>query len=326
MLTYSQLPIWFQAVKGASPLESSIMNLPSLLAFIPATFYSGVVVTNTGYCPPCMIISSLIAAIGAGLLTTFTVTTSHLKWVWFQILFGYGIGLGISIPTKAIQASLPAKDVNAGIAVLLCAQTLAAAIFSSVAQSIFVNKLMSGVKENFEDTDPTVVLRSGILNLKFAKGIDEGVLPGIYNKALVDVFYLATALIAISIFGALSDEWRSVKSRPYAGGAGAENEEDFARRVHPWSALWSYTSNLFSKLWNKLMPMLRQRHTEERTSSRGWEMKQNTVQGPEPVLAQLHSECVPVKKLDNIESQPPVRLPTLRPGLTNAWSGTTVVA
>jgi hypothetical protein len=110
------------------------------------------------------------------------------------------------------------------------------------------------------------VLRSGILNLKFAEGIDEGALPGIYNEALVDVFYLATALIAFSIFGALSDEWRSIKSRPYARGARAENEEDFARQVHPWNALWTYTSNMFSKLWNLLMPITRQRRTKERTA------------------------------------------------------------
>jgi hypothetical protein len=289
------------------------MNLASLLAFIPAAFWSGVFVTITGYCPPYMITSSFISAIGAGFLTTFTVTTSHSKWIWYQVLVGFGIGLGITMPTKAIQASLPTKDVKTGIAVLLCAQTLAAAIFSSVAQSIFVNKLISGIKANFPHVDPTVVLRSGILNLKLAEGIDGGVLPGIYNKALVDVFYLATALIAFSIFGALSDEWRSVKSRSYAGGARAENEEGFARRVYPWSALRTYVSNIFSKLWNILISIRNQRHTEEPTCSLGQQMKQNTAQNPALAFGQLCLEWVPGNSLDDTVVQPPVELPASEP-------------
>jgi hypothetical protein len=239
------------------------MNLASLLAFVLATFYSGAFVTITGYCPPYMITSSVIAAIGAGFLTTFTVTTSNSKWIWVQVLVGFGVGLGISMPTKSIQASLPAKDVKTGIAVSLCAQTLAAAIFSSVAQSIFVNKLMSGIKVNFPHVDSTVVLRSGILNLKLTEGINEGVLPRIYNKALVDLFYLATALIAFSVVGALADEWRSVKVRPLAGGVRVENDKEVSRQLHPWNALWTHISKCFSKLWNILMPIRRHMHTEK---------------------------------------------------------------
>jgi MFS family permease len=229
------------------------MNVSSLLSFIVATMLSGAFVTITGYCPPYMIASSVTAAIGAGFMTTFTVTTSHSKWIGLQVLVGLGVGLGIGVPTNAIQASLPAHDLKIAIAVLLCAQTLAAALFSSVAQNIFVNNLISGITANLPHVDPSIVLRSGILNLKFAEEIDEGVLPEIYNTALVDVFYLATALIAFSIFGALGYEWRSVKPRPYAGEAMAEDEEDFARRVHPWSALWTYTSMILSKLWTMSM-------------------------------------------------------------------------
>jgi hypothetical protein len=240
------------------------MNLSSILGFVVSSLLSAVFVEITEYCPPYTIASSAIAALGAGFMTTFTVTTSRSKWIGLQVLVGLGVGLGLSMPSHTTRASLPAEDLKTAIAVLLCAETLAAALFSSVAQSIFVNKLMSDIKANFPHVDSTIVLRSGILNLKFAEGIDERALPGIYNEALVGVFYLATALIAFSIFGALSDEWQSIKVRPYAHGEGAENEEDFARRVHPWSALWTYTSNMFSKLWDILMPIPRQRHTKER--------------------------------------------------------------
>jgi hypothetical protein len=298
------------------------MNLASLLAFILATFYSGVFVTITGYCPPYMITSSVIAAIGAAFLTTFTVTTSNSKWIWVQVLVGFGVGWGISMPTKSIQASLPAKDVKTGIAVLLCAQTLAAAIFSSVAQSIFVNKLMSGIKASFPlpNVNPTGVLRSGILNLE--EGIEEVVMPEVYSMALVDVFYLATSLIAFSIFGALSGEWRSVKVRPSAGRVRVENDE-VSRQLHPWSAFWTHISKNSSKLWSIMskdfFPGLsrpKQSPTEEKVSTRERQMEGSTLYGSTLHGSTLHvPEPVFTPKYPNTMRH----LPSARGGLGNLF-------
>jgi hypothetical protein len=36
----------------------------------------------------------VLAAIGAGLVTTFEEGTSTGKWIGYQILFGFGCGLG----------------------------------------------------------------------------------------------------------------------------------------------------------------------------------------------------------------------------------------
>jgi MFS family permease len=44
------LPIWFQAVKGASAVKSGIMNLPMILALVTVSVISGVGVTVVGYC------------------------------------------------------------------------------------------------------------------------------------------------------------------------------------------------------------------------------------------------------------------------------------
>lgn len=44
------LPIWFQAVKGASAVKSGIMNLPMVLTLVLVSIISGVGVTVVGYC------------------------------------------------------------------------------------------------------------------------------------------------------------------------------------------------------------------------------------------------------------------------------------
>lgn len=44
------LPIWFQAVKGTSAVESGIRNLPLILGLVIVSILSGVGVTVIGYC------------------------------------------------------------------------------------------------------------------------------------------------------------------------------------------------------------------------------------------------------------------------------------
>jgi hypothetical protein len=95
------LPIWFQAVKGASAVKSGIMNLPMILALVTVSVISGVGVTVVGYCElqhflwlliscsqitdaPLMIVSSVFAAIGAGLLSTLKPDSYHGMWIGYQ--------------------------------------------------------------------------------------------------------------------------------------------------------------------------------------------------------------------------------------------------
>jgi len=44
------LPIWFQAVKGASAVKSGIMNIPMVMSLVLVSVLSGVGVTVLGYC------------------------------------------------------------------------------------------------------------------------------------------------------------------------------------------------------------------------------------------------------------------------------------
>ena len=42
-----------------------------------------------------MIVSSILAATGAGMLSTFTPESGHAMWIGYQCLTGIGIGLGM---------------------------------------------------------------------------------------------------------------------------------------------------------------------------------------------------------------------------------------
>lgn len=54
LLLIYYLPIWFQAVKGASAVKSGIMNLPMILTLVLVSILAGIGVTVMGQCkiPP----------------------------------------------------------------------------------------------------------------------------------------------------------------------------------------------------------------------------------------------------------------------------------
>ncbi|KAM5471283.1 MFS sugar transporter [Microsporum audouinii] len=208
------LPIWFQAIKGATATSSGVMNIPMVLSLVVLSILSGIIVTAVGYYSPLYYVSSVITSIGAGLLTTFTTETSKGKWIGFQIIFGAGVGTGLQLSIIAAQAVLDLEDVAVGTVIMMFCQTLGGALFVSVAQNVFTNLLTSGVVDAAPGLDPQLVLRVGATQLKSM--IPPEYLDGVqvaYNNALTNTWYVATALAALSILGAIGMEWKSVKGK-----------------------------------------------------------------------------------------------------------------
>lgn len=93
-------------------------------------------------------------------------------------------------------------------------QTLGGALFISVAQNVFTNRLLTNLKQVVPDLDPALVLATGATSLKTA--IPSQFYAGVqvaYNTAVVSTFYVAVAMAAFSIFGSALFEWRSVKGK-----------------------------------------------------------------------------------------------------------------
>lgn len=91
------LPIYFQGVRGQSPLQSGVSVLPSILSQLLFAVISGALVTKLGYYLPWALACGAIAAVGSGLLSTLTPETPTAKWVGYQIVVGSGRGMGLQM-------------------------------------------------------------------------------------------------------------------------------------------------------------------------------------------------------------------------------------
>jgi hypothetical protein len=212
------VPIWFQAVKGTSATGSGIRNLPMILSVVIGTLISGGLTTAIGYYTPFMIVTSILAPIGAGLLSTLTVDSGHAMWIGYQVIFGLGIGLGLQQTVIAAQTVLPIEDVAVGTSVVFFAQTLGGALMVSVAQNVFQTRLLKALVIDAPGVNPGTILATGATAIRQIVSAD--LLPGVllaYNEALTQAFYVSVAMASLSIIGALGMEWKSVKGKQTSG-------------------------------------------------------------------------------------------------------------
>ncbi|KAL2194039.1 major facilitator superfamily domain-containing protein [Corynascus similis CBS 632.67] len=210
------LPIWFQAVKDASAVQSGIMNLPMLVAVVLLSVVAGAAVTAWGYYTPFMIAGGALAAVGYGLTILFEPDTGSGKWIGYQILLGAGLGMSFQQPLMAVQTVLDIKDVPTGMSLIVFMQTLGGALFVAVSQNVFTNKLVEYVAAYVPEIEnPSSILAVGTTTVK--DFFSPALLPGVklaFNDALTQTFVVFTALSAISILGAAAVEWKSVKGKP----------------------------------------------------------------------------------------------------------------
>ncbi|KAK5042894.1 hypothetical protein LTR84_012396 [Exophiala bonariae] len=205
------ISIWFQAIKGASAIRSGISTLPFILGLVVATIGSGIAISKLGYYNPALIAGGILTPIGAGLLTLFKVDTGHPMWIGVQVLFGFGVGVGLQQTNVAAQTVLDKKDAPTGVSFVFFCQGMGGAISVAIAQNVLDNKLISGLS-GIGNISPHEVANTGATDLRNVFTAEQ--LPEvlrIYNQALVTVFYVAVGYACAALFGALIMEWKTIK-------------------------------------------------------------------------------------------------------------------
>lgn len=120
MLLY-YLPIYFQSIRGADPIESGVDNLPLVISVGIFSVVGGLVVAKTGHATPVMFAGAAIATVGTGLLYTLDLDTPTEKWIGYQILTGSAISFSFQNALSIAQANVDAEDLAAVVANVYCA-------------------------------------------------------------------------------------------------------------------------------------------------------------------------------------------------------------
>lgn len=113
MVTYGlnyMLPIYFQAIKSASPLRSAVQVFPATAPAPFAAIFAGVVMSITGRYRLQIFVAWAVIIAGSALLCIFDIDTSEYQWILIQALTGLGIGAMFALTLSPIQASVPVEE------------------------------------------------------------------------------------------------------------------------------------------------------------------------------------------------------------------------
>ncbi|KAF7542201.1 hypothetical protein G7Z17_g11790 [Cylindrodendrum hubeiense] len=207
-------PIYFQSVKSDTPFQSGVNLLPSILGQIVAAISCGLLIQRVGFYLPFGVLSGVVIAIASGLLTTLAPHTSTAKWAGYQILIGFGRGIGMQTPILAIQANTPPEITSVATAVLVFSQTFGGAVFISIANVIFNNKLKDELTARLPHLDADTIINAGATGV--TKVVSSKDLPGAlaaYAKGVDSAFYLSVAAGCIMFVTAWGMGWKDLRKK-----------------------------------------------------------------------------------------------------------------
>jgi hypothetical protein len=115
-----QLPIYFQAIQGDSPVQSGIKMIPSILAVALATGLGSGLFGRLQVFQPFLLAAAVLSTVGCGLIFTFDIDSGLGPIIGYQILFGVGIGLGVQVPNLVATVTSAPEDVSTTVASVAC--------------------------------------------------------------------------------------------------------------------------------------------------------------------------------------------------------------
>ncbi|KAF5638087.1 major facilitator (MFS1) transporter [Fusarium sp. NRRL 52700] len=210
-ITLYYLPIYFQSIDNQSPIGSGVRNIPLIALFSVATFASGKAITKTGTAAPYLVISSIIVTIASGLLYTLDIGTSTGKWVGYQILAGFGYGIGLQVPVVISQAFAAPSDMAPVTSIIIFSRTIGGTFLITAAQSGFINQIIHKLSNTAPTVDPALVTETGATTLRqnFSGAELNGILHS-YAWGIKVAFAITTASCGITVIASLFTKWTNV--------------------------------------------------------------------------------------------------------------------
>jgi EmrB/QacA subfamily drug resistance transporter len=131
------LPRWFQFVQGYSATASGYAVFPLLVGLIGSSIVSGQLVARTGRYKWLTVVSILIMAVGAALMTQLSATTPlPVLWFWMFVT-GVGVGPTLTVFTIIVQNAVPFHELGVATSNLTFFRQIGGTIALAIAGTMF---------------------------------------------------------------------------------------------------------------------------------------------------------------------------------------------
>ncbi|KAM3560963.1 hypothetical protein ARSEF4850_003451 [Beauveria asiatica] len=209
------LPVYFQTVRGLSPLRGGVAMLPAIVTQLVATVASGGLVQRVGYYLPFMVLSAVVIAVANGLVSTWGLHTRTVVWAGYQVLLGFGRGMAFQMPVIAIQAHTPPALASVATATLVLFQTFFGAVFLAIINTLFNTKLKQELSSRVPEIGADKIMNAGAADIRSVVPADkvDQVLQS-YSLGVNQVFYAIAAISVCMFVFSWGTGWTDIRKKP----------------------------------------------------------------------------------------------------------------
>jgi len=135
------LPLYYEAVKGETPIITGISLFPETFTVAPAAMVTGIVITKIGRYRWASWSGWALTTFGTDLLYLLDVQTTTIQWILLNLVSGVGMGLLFHSMASAIQAATTNKDLAFAVALFSFFRAFGQAIGVAIGGTIFQNQV-----------------------------------------------------------------------------------------------------------------------------------------------------------------------------------------
>lgn len=139
------MPLYFEAVKGFSPIISGVALFPATFTVAPAAVIVGMLVTATGRYRWAIWIGWAFTTVGSGLQILLKPDTSTVAWVFINLIPGIGTGMLFPSTLFGVQAATPDNDMAAAVSLFSFFRDFGEAVGVAIGGVIFQNQIKKQV-------------------------------------------------------------------------------------------------------------------------------------------------------------------------------------
>ncbi|MCX4972491.1 MDR family MFS transporter [Streptomyces sp. NBC_00620] len=141
------LPLYQQAVQGASATNSGLLLLPMLGAMLVTSMVAGRVTTNTGRYKVFPLVGGALMTVGLFLLSQMDTETTRLTSGVYMAVVGAGMGCLMQITMLVAQNSVEMKDMGVASSTSTLARTLGSSFGVAIMGALFNQRVTDAMVE-----------------------------------------------------------------------------------------------------------------------------------------------------------------------------------
>lgn len=151
------VPLYYEAVKGMTPLEAGVAMLPETASIVPASVVVGLMITITGRYRWAIWLGWAIMTLGMGTLYYLQVDTPTAQWIGLNIVVGLANGILFGSLGFAVQASVLPDMLATAVTLFSFFRSFGAAVGVAAGGAIFQNELESRLLRTVANNAGTVI-------------------------------------------------------------------------------------------------------------------------------------------------------------------------